>query len=307
MPGSFRSVSTRCTVSEASSFNPVSASPAESVLNPSSPRFSSSSRRILASSSIIRMVGIVLVGLGRAGVGTGALPRPSRAKLSSCQRLYGFLKRKEKRKHRTALRRVLNMDRPVMSVHDLRNDGEAEPDAGFLRGHKRIENFFSQIFRYAGTAVGKTQLNSLAIVLRDGSNVNPQRSAVIFVLHGFVSVLHEIKKGLLAQAFVERNERQSTGIVAFDAHRFPRKTRSDNLQDTIKQGGQVRGIRLRMKRTSEVQKLGNQSTQPIDLSRNVAGQFAGKFVGGLQFLRQHFRRALDDAKRIANLVSQSSR
>src|SRR5271170_5676679 len=44
--------------SEWSSFSPVSASPAERVLKPSSPRFSSSRRRILASSSMMRMVGI---------------------------------------------------------------------------------------------------------------------------------------------------------------------------------------------------------------------------------------------------------
>ncbi len=41
-----------------SSFSPVSASPAENVVNPSSPRFNSSRRRILASSSTIRIAGM---------------------------------------------------------------------------------------------------------------------------------------------------------------------------------------------------------------------------------------------------------
>src|SRR6267143_4169599 len=98
--------------SELSNFNPVSASPAERVLRPSSPRFSSSNRRILASSSMMRMVGI-----GLAHVGTGALARPSRAQLGSCMRLDGFSEWKEDREDGAAFRSILDMDRPMMPVH----------------------------------------------------------------------------------------------------------------------------------------------------------------------------------------------
>ena len=60
IPGSLRSVTTRSTVFSRRSFSPASASPADSVLNPSSPRFNSSRRRIFASSSTIKIVGIVV-------------------------------------------------------------------------------------------------------------------------------------------------------------------------------------------------------------------------------------------------------
>src|SRR5208337_399243 len=200
MPGSFRSVRTRWTGSEASSFNPVSASPAESVLKPSSPRFSSSRRRILASSSMMRMVGIRL-----ARVGTGALARPSRTQLGSRLGLASFIQRKEERKHRAAPWRIPDMDRPVMAVYDLRNDGQAQLYSGFLRGHKWVENFFAQFVGNAGAGVGQAEFHSFSIVLCGGLNLDAQRARVARVLHGFVGILHQIEEGLLAQAFVERD------------------------------------------------------------------------------------------------------
>src|SRR5450631_1332506 len=274
IPGSLRSVRTRCTGSEASSFNPVSASPAESVLKPSSPRFSSSSRRILASSSMMRMVGIWL-----AHVGTGALARPSRAWLGSCLRLAAFFERKEECKHRAASWGVLDMDCPMMTVHDLRNNGEAESYAGFLRGHKWVEDFFAQCVGNTGAGVSQAEFHTFTPILHGRLNLDPQRAAGVFVLHGLVGVLHEIEEGLLAQAFVERNGRQVLCVVAFDAHRFTHilvarlrsasklsavKAISDNLQDAIKKRDQVRRMRLRVKRTSKIQKLGNQGAEPVD-------------------------------------------
>ncbi len=191
-----------------------------------------------------------------------------------------------------------------MTVHDLRNDGKAQPHAGFLRGHKRVENFFAQLVGNAGASVGQAQFHSFSIIQSRGANLDSQCAAVrvVVVLHGFVGILHQIEEGLLAQAFVERNQRQSALVVALDAHRFTCKTLGDNLQDAIEKGGQVRGMRLRMQRTSEVQKLGDQGAEPVDFGRNVAGQLAGQFVGGLQFLGQHFSRALDDSQRIAYLM-----
>src|SRR5208283_2333922 len=246
--------------SEASSFNPVSASPAESVLKPSSPRFSSSRRRILASSSMIRIVGMWL-----ARVGTNALarsrrdsrPRLSRrAELGSYLRFDGLFERKEKCKYSAALRRVLDMDRPMMTVHDLRYDGKAQSYASLLRGHKRVENLFAQLVGHAGTSVGKAQFHAFLIIPCSKLNTGPQRAAVVLILHGFVGVLHEIEEGLLAQAFVKRNERQSAGVVALYAHGLIRlglgiETPGDNLQHAIEKRGQVRGLPLRMQRTSE--------------------------------------------------------
>src|SRR6267378_628508 len=256
--------------SEASSFNPVSASPAESVLKPSSPRFSSSSRRILASSSMMRMVGIRLAHVGTgARMGTGALARPSRAQLGSCMRLDGFFKRKEKREHSAAPRSVLDTNRPMMPVHNLRNNRKPQSHAGFLRGHKRIENLFAQFFGNARTSVGQAKFHSLPIVLRSALNFDTQPAAVVSVLHGFVGILHKIEEGLFAQAFVERNERQPARVVALNPHGFARllfsrrllanklasKAIRDNLQNAIEKRDQIRGMRFGMKRASKVEKL----------------------------------------------------
>src|SRR6267378_5045782 len=103
---------------------------------------------------------------------------------------------------------------------------------------------------------------------------------MVCLLHGLVGILHEVEEGLLAQAFVERNERQSACVVPFDTNRFARllcarslfasKTIRDNLQDPIEKRDQVRGMRFGVKRASEVQKLGDEITEPIDFGRNVS-------------------------------------
>src|ERR1035437_2868131 len=120
---------------------------------------------------MMRMVGIWL-----ARVGTGALARPSRAQLGSCLRLDGFFERKEECKHGAAPWGVLDMDRPMMTVHDLRNDGEAQSHTGFLRGHKRVENFLAQFVGNAGAGVGQAEFHSFPTILRSGLNLDPQRA-----------------------------------------------------------------------------------------------------------------------------------
>src|SRR6266404_8123082 len=104
---------------------------------------------------------------------------------------------------------------------------------------------------------------------------------MVSVLHGFIGVLHEIEEGLFAQAFVERNEWKSVGVVALQEHGFARllcarrllasKAIRDNLQDAIEQSNQIRGMRFGVQRTSEIQKLGDERTEAVDLSRNVSG------------------------------------
>src|SRR5580700_7204105 len=112
---------------------------------------------------------------------------------------------------------------------------------------------------------------------------------LILILHSLVSILHQIQEGLLAQTFIERNQRQPAGVVAFDAHcltsnGFPRKTSSHNLQNAIEKRDQIRRMWFGMKRTSEIQKLGDQVAEPVNLGRNVSGQLASQRVRGLQFL-----------------------
>src|SRR5208337_4099500 len=164
---------------------------------------------------MMRMVGIRL-----ARVGTGALACPGRAQLGSRLRLASFIQREKKRKHRATPWRILDMDRPMMAVHDLRNNGEAEPYAGLLRGHKRVENLFAQLVGNTRAGVGEAEFQSFPIVLCSASNLDPQRAGVIPILHGLVGVLNKIEEGLLAQALVERDGRQPAGVVTLDAHRI---------------------------------------------------------------------------------------
>src|SRR6266436_10282994 len=113
-----------------------------------------------------------IVGIWLARVGTVALARPSRAQLGSYMRLDGLFERKEKREHSAAPRSVLHTNRPMMPVHDLRHDGKPQPHAGFLRGHKRIENFFAQFFGHAWTCVRQAELHTFAIVLNCGLDLD---------------------------------------------------------------------------------------------------------------------------------------
>ena len=90
------------------------------------------------------------------------------------------------------------------------------------------------------------------------------------IFHGFISILHEIQKSLLAQALIERNRRQSASVVALDSYRFThfpiaRKARSDNLQYAVEKSNQICRLWLRMQGTSEVQKFCDESAEPVDL------------------------------------------
>ncbi len=87
-------------------------------------------------------------------------------------RLAGFFERKEKREHSAAPRSVLDSNRPMMPVHDLRNDGEPQSHTRFLRGHKRVENLFAQFFGNARTRVSQAKFHAFAIILNCGLDVD---------------------------------------------------------------------------------------------------------------------------------------
>src|SRR5208282_2096246 len=113
-------------------------------------------------------------------------------------------------------------------------------------------------------------------------NFDAQSAWALIFLHRLVGILHQIEKGLLAQTLVEGNERQSAGVVTQDAHRlscfwFGSEARGNNLQNTIEQSGQVRGMGLRVKRTSEVEKLGDEGAEAVDFGGDISGELAGQF------------------------------
>ncbi len=192
-----------------------------------------------------------------------------------------------------------------MPIHNLRHYRKPKPNPGFLGSHKRIKNFLAQLFRHARAGVGQHNLHSIAIILRNAPNLDSQVASVSF--HRFVGILHKVEKRLLAQTLIERHQRQICVIVAFDLHRLPFPSRRHHVKRAVKNCRQVGRLQLRVQRPGEVQKLGDQRAQPVDLRRDVTSQFARQLVGGLQFLRQHLRRPLDHAQRIANLMRQSSR
>src|SRR5580704_7418943 len=149
MPGSFRSVRTRSTEFSRSSLRPVSASPAENVLNPSSPRFNSSRRRILASSSTIRIAGMVASFLIRETSRDHQMSRLSHRRLL----VGGWEKYYEAGAltwcGHSGMLGAFHSDRTAMPINNLRDDGESQSDSGFLRGHEGIKDLFPQLRRNA--------------------------------------------------------------------------------------------------------------------------------------------------------------
>ena len=159
MPGSLRSVRTRWTGSLAQQLQcRFPRRRAERVSKPASPRSSSSRRRILASSSTMRMVGIGQSTIAAAG--RGCLAR-------------GLLRTRGKIT-RSTLRRCADsqLDRAVVPVHDFRNDGKAKAHAGFLGGHKRIEDLLAQFAGNARTGVGEPHFDSVASVMHRASGAS---------------------------------------------------------------------------------------------------------------------------------------
>src|SRR5579859_5697377 len=170
IPGSLRSVRTRSMEFSRSSLRPVSASSAEKVVNPSSPRFNSSRRRILASSSTIRIAGMFA---------SSSIPQISRDhqmsslthgsfvgggwekyyEMSAGARCAGFPR--ASRAIAGGIARSFDADRAVMSIDNFRNDGQPQADAAFFRGHKRVEDLFPQLRWNARTGVVNAQFDSL--------------------------------------------------------------------------------------------------------------------------------------------------
>src|SRR3990172_5357587 len=142
MPGSLRSVRTRSTCSLARMVSAVSASGVENVWKPASPRSSSSRRRMRASSSMMRMLGMVFAGLS-AVLGarqSGDWPATAGRRIRGhtffgrSLRAQGFRvsgQGKEKDEAGAGCSGS-QFDRATMLVDDFGDDGKAEADAGLF-------------------------------------------------------------------------------------------------------------------------------------------------------------------------------
>src|SRR6266481_9627064 len=175
IPGSLRSVTTRSTVFSRRSFSPVSASPADSVLKPSSPRFNSSRRRIFASSSTIRMVGICL-----------AIARCFLA-LLRCSLVARGEKDHEPGSPLTVAG-ILEANRSVVPVNNPGDDRQSQSHTGFLGGHKRVKDLFPQFHRNSRPRVFDPHLYSVTVHGVGSRHRDAQFSAT--AAHRIISILN---------------------------------------------------------------------------------------------------------------------
>src|SRR5215472_12028388 len=204
IPGSFRSVTTRSMGSALSILSPVSASPAEKVTNPSSPRFNSSKRRIFASSSTIKIAGISL---------ESSICLCSRNHQMSLVRRHRGLAGSGKKYYKARARplafgrvavRAFNANRSMVAINNLRNDRQAKSNTSLLGGHKRIENLLAQLLGNAGPRICDTHFNAVCASafarFPPGFHRLDSQNASALRAHGIVRVLHDVDEGLLAQA-----------------------------------------------------------------------------------------------------------
>src|SRR5258706_488210 len=125
--------------------------------------------------------------------------------------------------------------------------------------------------------------------------------------HGVIGILHDIHECLLAQALIERHERQIGTVVFLYSNRRSFPELSDVIQGTIEDRGDVRRREIGVQGTREIQETRDQRAQPVGLGGNVSGKFRCQRIRLPELLSQHFRRALDYSQRIANLVGESGR
>src|SRR5271154_140335 len=220
IPGSLRSVTTRSTVFSRRSFSPLSASPAESVVKPSSPRFNSSSRRILASSSTIRIV-------GKPSGGCSPLPRPRpkcyvvKRNSLRCLCTRNLITGGEKDDEACPLQTTrfpvtVDADRSMMPIHDPGDDRQTQAHAGFFGADKRIENLFPQLCRNSWTGVFDPHFHSVPTsVVRPQCHDSQRASAAA---HGIISILNQIHERLLTETLIQGNQRQVGFVLPLDVH-----------------------------------------------------------------------------------------
>src|SRR5271167_2746040 len=309
MPGSFRSVKTRSTEFSRSNLRPVSASSAENVVNPSSPRFNSSRRRIFASSSTIR-----IAGMGAHSSLRGVSRDHQMSRFSHGSLLAGSGEKHYKMRAGTTIAvtgtaRSFDPNAALMPVNNLRDDGESQTNAGFLRGYEGIENLFPQLRRNAGASVFDAHFHPVKVAAVAAGLRFPclDTKHATAGPHGIVGILHNINECLFTQALIQRHERQTSRIFFLDLDRRTLPELRNVIQCAIEDGRDVLRRQIRVQRTREIQETRDERAQTVRLRGNVSRQFGGQRIGLAEFLGQHFRRAFDYAEGIANLVGKSGR
>src|SRR5947209_1204581 len=182
IPGSFKSVTIRSTGSRRKHFNPVSASGAIDTVWPSSPRLISRSRRILGSSSTIKMLGIRVVlmhvcfhfrlHLRKDNLEAGAMT--GLAGHSNCA---------------------------AMRIDDFGHNRQPQTYSTFFGSNKRIENLLLHLRRNPRPRILNLNHHPLPLLSAIGANPDDQISTLLS--HGLAGIQKKVVKDLLTQFFID--------------------------------------------------------------------------------------------------------
>src|SRR5271155_5121548 len=104
----------------------------------------------------------------------------------------------------------------MMAVHNPGDNRQPQAHAGFLRGHKRIEDLFPQILLNAWPRVLNPHLNPVAVGVAGPQCRDPQRASAI--AHGIIGILNQIHERLLTKTLIQGNRRQVRFVLPLDAH-----------------------------------------------------------------------------------------
>src|SRR4029077_19177732 len=155
----------------------------------------------------------------------------------------------------------------MMTVDDLGNDGQAQSHSALLRGHEWIEYLLPQVRRDSWPGIGNTYFYSvdrvsITGVAARGVDLNTQHSAA-FGAHRVIRVLNDIYERLFRECLIERNLRQAGLILLFHLYRRPFPELRDIIQRSIQHCGDITRRQVRMQRTREIEKAGDQGAQPV--------------------------------------------
>src|ERR1700741_2800568 len=155
----------------------------------------------------------------------------------------------------------VNSDRAVMSIDNLRHNGQSQADAAFLRSHNRVEDLFPQVRRNARTSIFTAQFDTVHAAASLGPSPRLPRLDAQHTsarAHGIVGVLHQVHECLLAQTLIHGHERKMRLVFSLHANGSTFPQLSDVIQGTIENGGDVLRCQVRVERAREIQKTRDQ-------------------------------------------------
>ncbi len=156
------------------------------------------------------------------------------------------------------------MNGTAMFVHNFRDDGKSQADAGFFRGDEGIENLLAHFGWNARTRVFNARFDAGAAAGVRGGERDAQRAA--HIAHGFVGVLNQIDERAIGQIFVERNIRQARREAAFNAHGGAAPGFRNRGKRAIDERRERRRVAFGAQRPREIEKARYERADAIDFA-----------------------------------------